>query len=38
MKFGDLQQLINEVMEVDPESLHGEFTIHRCTVPRDPVA
>ena len=37
MKFGDLQQVINEVIEVDLESLNDEFTIHRCTLPRDPV-
>jgi hypothetical protein len=33
--IGDAQQLVNEVIEVDLESLEGEFTIHRYPMPEE---
>ena len=32
-EIGDGEQLVNEVIEVDLESLDGEFTIHRYPMP-----
>jgi hypothetical protein len=32
-EIGNAQQLVNEVIEVDLESLHGEFTIQRYPMP-----
>lgn len=34
-EIGDVQQLVNEVIEVDLESLDGDFTIHRYPLPED---
>lgn len=34
-EIGDAQQLVNEVIEVDLESLDGEFTIHRYPMPEE---
>jgi hypothetical protein len=34
-EIGNAQQLVNEVIEVDLESLDGEFTIHRYPMPED---
>jgi hypothetical protein len=32
-EVGSIQQLVNEVIEVDLQSLDGEFTIHRYPMP-----
>lgn len=34
-EIGSPQQLVNEVIEVDLESLNGEFTIHRYPMPEE---
>jgi hypothetical protein len=34
-EIGDVQQLVNEVIEVDLESLDSEFTIHRYPMPEE---
>jgi len=34
-EIGDAQQLVNEVIEVDLESLDGEFTVHRYPMPEE---
>lgn len=34
-EIGNVQQLVNEVVEVDVESLHDEFTIHRYPMPEE---
>jgi hypothetical protein len=34
-EIGDAQQLVNEVIEVDLDSLDGDFTIHRYTMPEE---
>ena len=34
-EIGDAQQLVNEVIEVDLESLDSEFTIHRYPMPEE---
>ena len=34
-EIGDAQQLVNEVIEVELESLEGEFTIHRYPMPEE---
>jgi hypothetical protein len=34
-EIGEAQQLVNEVIEVDLDSLDGEFTIHGYPMPRD---
>ena len=34
-EIDDAQQLVNEVIEVDLESLDGEFTIHRYPMPEE---
>lgn len=32
-EIGEAQQLVNEVIEVDLDSLDGEFTVHRYSMP-----
>jgi len=34
-EIGDAQQLVNEVIEVNLESLDGEFMIHRYPMPEE---
>jgi hypothetical protein len=34
-EIGDVRQLVNEVVEVDLESLDDEFTIHRYSMPEE---
>jgi hypothetical protein len=34
-EIGEAQQLVNEVIEVDLDSLDGEFTIHGYPMPQD---
>lgn len=34
-EIGEAQQLVNEAIEVDLDSLDGEFTIHRYPMPED---
>lgn len=34
-EIGNEQQLVNEVIEVDLESLDGDFTIHRYPMPEE---
>lgn len=34
-EIGNVQQLVNEVVEVDLESLDDEFTIHRYPIPEE---
>jgi predicted nuclease of predicted toxin-antitoxin system len=34
-EIGNAEQLVNEVVEVDLESLDGEFTIHRYQMPEE---
>jgi hypothetical protein len=34
-EIGNVQQLVNEVIEVDLESLDGEFSIHRYPMPKE---
>jgi hypothetical protein len=35
LTIGNAQQLMNEVIEVDLESLDGEFAIHRYPMPEE---
>ena len=34
-EIGNMQQLVNEVIEVDLESLEEDFTIHRYPMPEE---